>query len=677
MARPTNEDIRDAVECVPTHFSFKGTMRGSVGSGNSDPKPQVGDGETTGQAQTQELNAVSSPASGWFVVEADESDGTLREFHPEHAIVLNVDEEHLDYFANLDAVCREFLAFAEQTSGHLIFCADDSRLAQLFAQRRGALSFGFHPLAAYRIAGVKPLKATALATPDAAGGSTFEMWRHGERLGEFAIQLLGEKNVSNAAAVIALLHQMGYTPEAIARAIAPFRGAARRLQRLFQDDRFAVFDDYGHHPSEISASLQALKTLGRRRLLAAFQPHRFTRTQFLLQQFASCFALADRSWLTEIYAANETEIPGINGRALADAVRAHGQKVEFIPFLEDLGHAVRRAMQPGDLVLFLGAGDITKAAHQLADELRQESPARPERLLAELSARLSPATVLNQDEPLAKRTTLRVGGTADLYVEPASEPDLAEVLRFSAARKLPFVLLGRGSNLLIKDGGIRGLVVSLAHPNFCRVEVLGERLHCGAGAKLKSLAAEARRRGLTGLEFLEGIPGTVGGALRMNAGAMGSWIFEAVESIRFMDFGGEIHERKASEVYVEYRGCPLFKNHIALGAVLRGQPAPREAIEQKMSAFSQKRWHSQPAASSAGCIFKNPKSIPAGRLIDELGLKGTRVGGAVVSDVHGNFIVNDGKATAEDVLRLIEIIRHRAREARGIELETEVEIIGE
>src|SRR5881628_2091618 len=215
------------------------------------------------------------------------------------------------------------------------------------------------------------------------------------------------------------------------------------------------------------------------------------------------------------------------------------------------------------------------------------------------------------------------------------------------------------------------------HAKFSHLEIRGDRLHCGAGVKLKNIAVEARRHGLTGLEFLEGIPGSLGGSMRMNAGAMGSWLFDVIESIRFMDYEGNIHERKAGEVYVEYRGCPLFKNHIALGAVLKGHAASAEAVAERMMQFSRKRWESQPAAPSAGCIFKNPMTIPAGKLVDELGLKGTRVGGAVVSAEHGNFIVNDGTATARDVLELIEIIRQRARAERKIELETEVEIIGQ
>lgn len=295
----------------------------------------------------------------------------------------------------------------------------------------------------------------------------------------------------------------------------------------------------------------------------------------------------------------------------------------------------------------------------------------------ELARCVSEATVIRCNEPLAKRTTLRVGGPADIYVEPASDEDLSSVMRFCADHGLAFFVLGRGSNLLVKDGGFRGVVISLSHAHFSLIEIAGERLHCGAGARLKAVAIGAKRNGLAGVEFLEGIPGTVGGALRMNAGAMGGAMFDLVESVRMMDFAGTIREQETRELSVEYRSCPAFKSHIALAATLRVKPEVRETIEQRMNECSRKRWQSQPAAPSAGCMFKNPATIPAGKLIDELGLKGTRVGGAVVSLEHGNFIVNVGGATARDVLELIGLLKKRAREERGIELHTEVEIIGE
>ncbi len=231
----------------------------------------------------------------------------------------------------------------------------------------------------------------------------------------------------------------------------------------------------------------------------------------------------------------------------------------------------------------------------------------------ELAEHVSPATVIRRDEPMAGHTTLRVGGPADVYIEPASEADLAAVVKFCSGCGVPSFVIGRGSNLLVCDGGFRGAVICLSHGSFAGIEFSGERLHCGAGAKLKNVAIEARRHGLSGMEFLEGIPGSVGGALRMNAGAMGSQTFDVVETVRLMDFEGAFQELLPGEMKVKYRGCDTLKNHIALGAVFKGRPDSPESIAQRMSAFSQKRWASQPAAPSAGCAFKNPPSIPAGR----------------------------------------------------------------
>jgi UDP-N-acetylenolpyruvoylglucosamine reductase len=617
-----------------------------------------------GRGKTDALFAGES--APLFVVEADESDGTLREFQPTHSIILNVDEEHLDYFVNVQNVCREFEQFAASTKELVLFCADDQRLVEMMQSRANAISFGFNSSANY--------------CAEIIGAGTFAVSRDGAKLGEFAIQLVGEKNISNACAVIAFLHQLGYAPDAIREAIKDFRGAARRQQELFASESVRVIDDYGHHPAEIRATLWALKQPAGKRLVVAFQPHRYTRTAKLMQQFAESFEDADKLFLTDVYAASEPEIAGANSAVLAAAIRERGQQVTYVPVLSDLVEAVRVSIQPGDVILFLGAGDITKAAHQLADELRMQTsgPVTPGGgVFEKLRATLSSETTLLRDEYLAKRTTLRVGGKADVYVEPASEADLAAVLRTCSETKTPFTIIGRGSNLLIKDGGIRGVVICLCHPSFSKFQIIGEHMHCGAGVKLKTVSVEARRAGLAGLEFLEGIPGSVGGALRMNAGAMGSWMFEVVEQIRFMDFSGNVHERKASEVNVEYRGCPLFKTHIALGAVLRGTPATKEAIQERANTFNSKRWETQPAQPSAGCIFKNPKTVPAGKLIDELGLKGTKKGGAMVSTVHGNFIVNEGGATAKDVLELIQFIKETAKAKRGIELETEVEILGE
>jgi UDP-N-acetylenolpyruvoylglucosamine reductase len=239
------------------------------------------------------------------------------------------------------------------------------------------------------------------------------------------------------------------------------------------------------------------------------------------------------------------------------------------------------------------------------------------------------------------------------------------------------MMLGRGSNLLVRDGGIRGVVICLASPTFSSLKVDGTQISCGAGVRLRSLAFEAKKALLTGFEFMEGIPGNVGGALRMNAGAMGSAMFEVLSSVRFMDSEGDMHDKPVDRIPFEYRSCPLFKTHIVLGALFIGSVGSKNVIDQKMNECSQKRWKSQPAAPSAGCIFKNHVTVPTGRLVEELGLKGTRRGGAVISEVHGNFIVNDGNASARDIIELIELVKEKARTMRGVELHTEVQIVGE
>ncbi len=281
------------------------------------------------------------------------------------------------------------------------------------------------------------------------------------------------------------------------------------------------------------------------------------------------------------------------------------------------------------------------------------------------------------DVPLSSRTTLRVGGPADCFLTPESEEDLSRAVAWCDHHRIPWMVLGRGSNLLVRDGGIEGLVIHLNHPFFHRIENLGDnRLLCGAGSRLRQVANAARDHSIGGLEFLEGIPGSVGGALRMNAGAMGGEIFDFLNSFRFLDSDGTIHELDRDQVDYHYRSCPMLVGHVALSAVLTGTPSDSDSIRRRMKQSNEKRWSSQPAAPSAGCTFKNPARIPAGKLIEELGLKGASIGGARVSEVHGNFMVNDGTARAADFLQLIHLIQESARTRAGIELHTEVQIVG-
>ncbi|MCC6232064.1 MAG: FAD-binding protein, partial [Verrucomicrobiales bacterium] len=232
-------------------------------------------------------------------------------------------------------------------------------------------------------------------------------------------------------------------------------------------------------------------------------------------------------------------------------------------------------------------------------------------LEAHLRRTLPPGARILPREPLARRTTLRVGGPADLLVEPANEQELSLLLHAARAFAVPWRVIGRGSNLLVRDSGVRGLVICLSSPAFAQVEVNAPLLRCGAGVRLKDLAATARRHGLAGLEFLAGIPGSVGGALRMNAGAWNSMTFDRVDSVRFLTPDGEVREARGPDIPTAYRRCDLLRDHIAVAATVRGDPSTPEQVEARLNELNSKRWASQPAAPSAGCIFKNPAALPA------------------------------------------------------------------
>ena len=502
--------------------------------------------------------------------------------------------------------------------------------------------------------------------------SRFDVYRRGERLGEAVLNVPGRHNVSNATSIIALALELGVEFPTVAAALETFRGARRRFEFKYQTDRYAVVDDYGHHPSEIAATLATARNVHAGRVVVVFQPHRYTRTQALSTQFGKAFKQADFVVVSDVYAASETPIDGVSGQLIVDAMAREGQAGGiFEPRFQRLAARAGALLAPGDLLLSLGAGNIHEVGTRLAADLS---------LLESLTDILGADGTAKLYEPLAKHTTLRVGGPARFWVEPGTEEAFSRALRFAGKYGLGVFVMGRGSNLLVRDGGIDGMVI---HPNggdFARLTVDADKLEitAGAGVKLKQLSGAAVRHGIGGFEWMEGIPGEVGGSLRMNAGAMGTETFDQVTTLRCVDADGTITDKTPRELEIHYRNVPSLKKMYVLAATFRGQPSAPEQIQRLLDLSSNKRKITQPIAASAGCIFKNPsKECPAGKLVQELGLKETRVGAARVSEVHGNFIVNDGGASAREVLMLIDTIKQRAHEQRGITMETEVQIVGE
>ena len=604
-------------------------------------------------------NAHWDARGGFFVAEGDESDGTLQLFQPEHALILNVEEEHLDFYRDLAAIEAVFRKLLARTKGMVFFCADDLHATRICEPHQQAISYGFGESAQYR--------ATGLELHDFA--ATFCVQRGDEKLGDATLSVPGKHNVSNAVGVIALATELGIPFEKIAKSLATFRHARRRFEIKYQSERFLLVDDYAHHPTEIRATLATAKSAGRKRVLTMFQPHRYSRTKALRFEFGGAFDDADHVVITDVYPASEPALPGITGQTIADAIAQHGHRaVSYQPRLDRLHGDVGQMLLDGDLVLSLGAGNVHEQLARLAAELVIAEKLK-EIVGAEGEVRLS--------EPLAKHTTLRVGGPAQFWVEPRTEEALAKLIRFCRRENLPLFVIGRGSNLLVRDGGIRGVVVHPSGGDFDKVDASGLEVTAGVGAKLKQIAYAGKTAGIGGFEWMEGIPGSVGGGLRMNAGAMGVQTFDQVVRVRYLDREGVAHERTPAELEVHYRHVPSLEENFAVSAVFRGERSSTQEIVRRLDESQEKRRTTQPAAKSAGCIFKNPNGCPAGKLVDELGLKGWQVGGARVSEVHGNFIVNEGAATANEVLELIGQIQARARRERGIELETEVQIVGE
>ncbi|MCS7172267.1 MAG: UDP-N-acetylmuramate dehydrogenase [Armatimonadetes bacterium] len=281
------------------------------------------------------------------------------------------------------------------------------------------------------------------------------------------------------------------------------------------------------------------------------------------------------------------------------------------------------------------------------------------------------------EEPLSRHVSFRIGGPAEVLLLPRSQEELRAVLRLLFTRGERFIVLGRGSNVLVSDRGVRGVVVKVGQ-GLHRVRWDGTEVVAEAGVGLPSLSYQAARRGLGGLEFAAGIPGSVGGAVVMNAGAHGHCMAETVREVRVVTPRGEEVWTNAALGF-SYRTSRLQRQTaVVLEAVLRLRPGDPTEIRSRMEEWLRLRACTQPVGPpSSGCIFRNPPGEAAGRLIELAGCKGLRVGGVRVSTLHANYILNEGGGRAQDVLRLVETVRDRVRRAFGVELELEVQLVGE
>ena len=578
-------------------------------------------------------------SSPWVVVEVDESDGSIEGFNPEITVALNGDWDHVDQYSDPDAFMQTLGDLFERTRERIIIPNEDKFISLLDSLKSKTESTR-----------IKPLSNPAL------------FMQFSERAVQATIQSLGLDSDSLD--------------------FRQFPGMERRHSLLWENENSLVLEDYAHHPTEIQALLSWRQELiSDARLRVVFQPHRYTRTKALAQDFADELSTADDLYLVPTYSAfekfsNEGAVESIIGHLPP----RHRDQTKVYGNFPDLRSELFSTQNQGDTkeqILFVGAGNIDKWAHAFASTCKH--PDDKHLGFADyLSSRISSDCLLLPEEGLASKTTMQVGGKARWYAEPANVEDLRNLVDATNLFEIQRVMLGRGSNLIIPDDGFAGLVIRLKGSFWSEISFRSdEGMVVGAGARLKEICRLACKHQLQGFEFLEGIPGTLGGALRMNAGAMGWETFDLVEWVTFLMPDGQIRKISRSDMEVAYRFCKEASEGIALRAKLNADgKADHQVIREAIDKLSQKRRKSQPREASSGCVFRNPEELPAGKLIEEAGLKGEREGHAVVSDIHANFIVNEGGASAEDVIALVKKMRNRVKESNGVVLEPEIGLMG-
>ena len=575
--------------------------------------------------------------SNWIVLEVDESDGTIDFYKPEITLALNCEWDHVDLYKSEDSLRQVFKALFNRTKSSLI-TPHDTQLSKWASVNENVENFTFNVV---------------------NDSSKFQ-----------------ENNISAAIEAARLLGV-----QLSKKSFNNFPGIERRQNILHESAQRTIIEDYAHHPTEINAFLSNRRlSLPEHSMQVVFQPHRFSRTEALAKEFAEELSQADDLHFLPTYGAFEKFNPAGSVESLFAYLPPRLRKrskifSDFRDLCDSIG--VKSVDSSKDQVLFIGAGNLEKWAHAFA----AWEKAKGSKLLAfelYLKNRISGRSTVRKDEPLANKTTMGVGGAAKWYAEPAHIEDLQELVEACNLFTIPRAMLGRGSNLIIPDEGFSGLVIRLRGIFWKEISLRSqESLVVGAGAKLNEICRFACMNGLAGFEFLEGIPGTLGGALRMNAGAMGWETFDLVEWVSFLLPDGTVREIPGTDLNVGYRYCREAYDGIALRAKLKSEgKSDHRAIRNAIDKLAKKRRATQPREASAGCIFRNPEEVSAGWLIEQSGLKGEKQGEAIISDRHANFILNQGDATADDVISLIKRVRERIRESNGLLLEPEVNLMG-
>lgn len=597
--------------------------------------------------------------SEYLVAEVDESDKRFVTLRSRYLIIPNLEMEHPEYYKSekeLFGAFRTFLKLQKKSSS-CFYCKDEEKLNEaLIAFKGRKISYGFSESSRFRAANVRisPSK------------SDFDCFDGRKRIGHFSLFVPGRHNIANALAAISFGTTLGIGVEAIKKAIREYRGVKRRFELVGNVNGIKIVEDYAHHPTEIKATIEAARSLRPKRLITVFQPHRYTRTHIFTEEFSRSFDGSDKLILTEIYAASEDKIKNVSAENIYRAIKKRRPSLAEYMGKKKIPNYVSGKTKKGDLVLVLGAGDINRSARSILERLKKMRQGKKIRLKGRVIF----------DEPLSKRTTLGIGGTCEMWAEPVGEIDLRKVVSLVNSERKKIFVMGAGSNILASDQGFKGVVINLNAKGFKKITIKKKLVKAGAGVLLGRLIGQTSKKGLGGLEGLSGIPGTLGGAIYMNA-SFKAGIFDFLESIMVMDIKtARIKRLKKKDISFGYRNSNLAGYIILEASFMLKAERPGELLRRGRD-FLNIRKKTQPILEkSAGCVFKNPeKKRSAGFYIERAGLKGKREGALRVSEKHANYIVAAKGASSGDFIKLVNMIKKRVRKKFNIDLQQEIIIL--
>jgi UDP-N-acetylmuramate--L-alanine ligase/UDP-N-acetylenolpyruvoylglucosamine reductase len=616
---------------------------------------------------TSTLGRVAGVGNGSLLVsESDESDGTLALYHPAVCVLMNLDVDHLEHFADEADLVNCFRQVIAQTRTGVAVCADHARAHSIAqeAARVPVISFGFSEQADLR----------AVHAEMTQHGSSFDLTWRGDFIGRVSLPISGRHNIINALGASAAALHVGVSPQTILEhlSVACSELPGRRFELVADQAGVRFVADYAHHPQELHAAIQMARLQQPKRLIVIFQPHRYTRTLALGPEFPAAFADADEVILLPVYAASESPLLGGSTCDLYAHFRTQlpAKPILLARSIRETWHYLKRHVQPGDFVLIAGAGDVI----QLADEVRQACAVACAPVLFKPEKISGVSAVAHAS--LSSWSYYGVGGSVPWRLEVANETALTALLRACRADSIPVHLFGAGANQWVSDLGLDGCAIRFSKEACCEYAHEKEgTLVLGCGWRGPALLDKLTEEGWSGLEFLEGVPGSLGGWLAMNAGAHGDEIANHLLWVRCVESDGSLRVMSRDELAFGYRACAGLQGRVAIACALRLTRADPEVIKAKRREIRAKRI---PLAGlrTAGSVFKNPPDHAAGKLLDQAGCKGLRIGGAYVTDFHANIIAVDDTATASDILALLQVMQNRVMAMTGIILEPEVQGIG-